>query len=150
MVIDSQIKLNKKKVDESRNAKRGRPAIAEWQNRARFLLRHLGDPITIEDESPLCHLPAVERLASAHYRHSIVPRGRALNNLAEECLQEIEEELDGHKGLSKLKQFVHLTRQGMGVTASSREIGVTPEYTCRTFKRKLVELLTDKLITRLR
>lgn len=150
MVIDSQIKINKKTVNESRNAKRGRPANVEWQSRVRFLLRHLGDPITIEDESPLCHLPAVERLASARYSNSIVPRGRALNNLAEECLQEIEEELDGHRGLSRLRQFVHLTRHGMGVTEASRTMGVTAEYTCRTFKRKLVELLTDKLITRLR
>ena len=67
-----------------------------------------------------------------------------------ERLQEIETELDGHPGVAKLKEFVNLTRQGMGVAKASRSIGVTPEYACRAFKRTLVEMLTEKLLIKLR
>jgi hypothetical protein len=92
------------------------------------------------------HLVQEEGLASITIKgHAVV-----LNGLAIECLQEIEAELDGHPGIAKLKAFVTLTRQGMGVTEASRTIGVSPEYATRTFKRTLVELLTEKLLTKLR
>ena len=42
-----------------------------------------------------------------------------------------------------------LTRQGKGVTEASRTLGITPEYDSRAFKRRLVELLTDKLMLKL-
>ena len=116
--------------------------------RARYVLRHLDDPIDLQ-RSPLCRLVALERLAKARYPNGIVARGRTLRDLALECLQEIEEELDGHTGVSKLKSFITLTRQGMGVTKASRSLGITPEYGSRTFKRELVELLAEKLILKL-
>jgi len=90
-------------------AKRGRFSRDEWQVRARYVLRHLDDPITL-NRSPLCRLAALENLAKTKYSESIVPRGRALHELAMSCLQEIEEELDGHAGVAKLKAFVTLTR----------------------------------------
>ena len=135
--------------DEVESSKRGRPSQTEWQERARFALRHLGDPINLES-SPFCQMDVLEMMAQSKYPRGIVARGRALNDLLVECLQEIETELDGHSGVSKLKQFVKFTRQGMGVTEASRQIGVTPEYTCRTFKRDVVKLLTEKLLMKLR
>ncbi len=89
-------------------------------------------------------------MAESKYPDGTVARSRALKDLAVECLQEIEAELDGHHGLAKLKEFVKLTREGMGVSKVGRSIGVTPEYACRKFKRNLVELLTEKLLVKLR
>ncbi len=129
-------------------SKRGRYSKDEWQMRARFVLRHLDDPITLQS-SPLCRLAALDRLARAKYSDSIVPRGRALHELSLQCLREIESELDGHAGVAKLKQFIMLTRQGKKVTEASRDIGITPEYASRALKRQLVDLLTEKLILRL-
>ena len=129
-------------------SKRGRIAIEEWQRRARYVLRHLDDPISLQ-KSTLCSLVALERLAKAKYPKSIAARGRALHDLALECLQEIESELNCHAGVSKLERFVSLTRQGMGVTKASQAMGMSPEYASRTFKRTLVELLADKLLIKL-
>ena len=134
--------------DKIPSAKRGRTAMEEWQCRARYMLRHLDDPIALQ-KSPLCRLVALERLAKAKYPRSVVARGRALHDLALECLQEIESELDGHAGVFKLERFVSLTRQGMGVTKASRSLGVAPAYASRAFKRTLVELLADKLLIKL-
>jgi len=128
--------------------KRGRLAVEEWQLRARYALRHLNDPIALQ-RSPLCRLAALERLAKAKYPKSVVARGRALHDLLQDCLLEIENELDGHAGVAKLKSFISLTRQGSGVTEASRMLGITPEYASRALKRCLVELLTDKLLLRL-
>ena len=66
-----------------------------------------------------------------------------------ECLEEIENELDGHTGVTKLKSFASLTRQGRGVTEASRSLAVTPEYSSRAFNRDLVELLAQKLLIKL-
>lgn len=129
-------------------SKRGRTTTGEWQCRARYILRHLDDPIALQ-RSPLCRLVALGRLAKAKYPNSVVARGRALRDLALECLSEIESELDGHAGVFKLERFVSLTSQGMGVTEASRSLGVTPAYASRAFKRTLVELLADKLSIKL-
>ena len=144
-----KVPSSKNEGNRTGNARRGRPTGTEWQDRARFVLRHLGDPIALQ-RSPLCQLVSLERLAEARYPNGIVARGRTLNRLAIECLQEIETELDGHNGVAKLKEFVNLTRQGMGVSKASQSIDVTPEYACRKFKRILVELLTEKLLIKLR
>jgi hypothetical protein len=134
---------------ESRNkTKRGRFSREEWQLQTRYVLRHLDDPITLQG-SPLCRLVALENLAKEKYSDSIVPRGRALHELAMICLEEIERELDGHSGVAKLKEFVALTRQGIRVTEASRRLGITPEYASRALKRKLVDLPTEKLILKL-
>jgi hypothetical protein len=129
--------------------KRGRTTSDEWQHRARYVLRHLDDPLALE-WSPLCRLPVLERMAKEKYPNSVLPRGRALHDFISECLQEIENELNGHAGVSKLEQFISLIRQGIGVAEASRSLGVTPSYASRTFKRTLVDLLVDKLVIRLR
>lgn len=109
MVSSSMVKQSKKKRKVGQNLKRGRLAAEEWQLRTRYVLRHLDDPIALQ-RSPLCKLVALERLAKAKYPSSVVARGRALHDLALECLGEIEEELDGHAGVAKLKSFITLTR----------------------------------------
>lgn len=138
-----------KREQVKKSPRRGRLAAEEWQLRARYVLRHLEDPIALQ-RSPLCRLAALERQAKAKYPNGIVARGRALNDLALQCLQEIEGELDGHTGVAKLKAFVLLTRQGMGPAKASRTLGITPAYASRTFKRNLVELLAEKLAVKLR
>ena len=134
---------------EQRTSKRGRFSKLEWQEGARYVLRHLDDPITLQ-RSAFCRLPAVEELGKAKYSENTIPRGLALREVALDSLREIESELDGCAGVAKLKAFVALTRQGMGVAKASRTLGITPEYGCRALKRNLVELLAEKLILRLR
>jgi hypothetical protein len=95
-------------------------------------------------------LSALERLAQASYPGGVVARGRALRDLALECLHEIEKELDGHFGVATLRRFVELTREGEGLTAASRALGITPEYACRSLKRTLVELLAERMQAELR
>ncbi len=136
------------RLNKGQHLKRGRFSREEWHERARFVLRHLDDPITLQ-RSPLCRLAALENLAKTKYSSSIVPRGRALHELAMTCLQEIENELNGHAGVTKLKQFTSLTRQGKGVTEAGKMLGISPEHTSRYFKRNLVRLLAEKLILKL-
>jgi hypothetical protein len=128
--------------------KRGRVSAEEWQLRARYVLRHLSDPIALQ-RSPLCRLQALERLAEANYPTGVVARGRSLNELALECLEEIENELHGYAGAAKLKSFIALTRQGMKAVEASRILDITPEYASRKFKRTLVDLLAEKLVMKL-
>lgn len=139
----------KGKPDELESSKRGRPGEIEWLDRTRYVLRFLGDPIALQ-KSPLCRLARLEQLAEAKYPYGIVAKGRVLNELVIECLQEIESDLDGFDGVSKLKMFITLTRKGMGPARASRQIGVTPEHASRTYKRTLVDLLTEKLLIKLR
>ena len=143
-----KVEVRGKKSNTGNNNKRGRLAIEEWQLRARYVLRHLDDPIALQ-RSPLCRLVSLERLAKAKYPKGVVARGRALHDLLQECLLELETELDSHAGVARLKSFITLTRQGSGVTVASRSLGVSVEHTSRTFKRNLVELLTDKLLLKL-
>jgi len=89
----------------------------------------------------------LERLAKVKYPNSVVSRGRALHDLVQDCLQEIEAELDGHSGVARLKSFVYYTRQGL--TEASRSVGVSPEHASRALKRNLVELLTEELLIKL-
>ena len=63
---------------------------------------------------------------------------------------EIEGELNGHPGVSKLEQFVRYTRQGSGVKEASQILGVTDSYASRMFKHTLVNLLAEKLILKLK
>ena len=146
---DIDARARKKERTAGQEGKRGRLAMDEWQSRARYVLRHLDDPIALQ-RSPLCRLVALERLARTRYPDGIVPRGRALHDLTMECLQEIETELNGHAGVAKLKAFVALTHQGMRVTDASRDLGISPEYASRALKRTLVEVLTEKLLLKLR
>jgi len=144
-----KMRAREKEHTAGQKPKRGRLAVDEWQLRARYVLRHLDDPIALQ-RSPLCRLVALERLARTRYPDGIVPRGRALHDLTMECLQEIETELNGHAGVAKLKAFVALTHQGMRVTDASRGLGISPEYASRALKRTLVEVLTEKLLLKLR
>jgi len=120
-------------------------SVDEWRIHTRQILRHLDDPIELQ-KSPLSRSNAVQQIAQVKYPNGIVARGRALHDLLVECLQEIENALDGHSQVAKLKEFIALTRQGKGVKEASRAIGVSPEYASRSLKRTLVELLTEILM----
>jgi hypothetical protein len=144
-----EVSAKEKKSRAGQKGKRGRLATKEWQARARYILRHLDDPIALQ-RSPLCRLVALERLAKGKYPNGVVARGRALHDLALECLREIEAELDGYSGAARFKKFVVLTRCGLGVTKASRELGISPEHATRCLKRELVELFTEKLSSKLR
>lgn len=148
-MIDMTIDSMEEVIYLSQKKKRGRLAIKEWQLRVRYVLRHLDDPIALQ-RSPLCRLAALERLAKAKYPDSVLARGRALRDIVIKCLAQIENELDGHAGILKLKAFTKLTREGRGVTESSRLLEISREYISRTLKRHLIELLAEKLMLELR
>jgi len=78
--------------------------------------------------------------------HGVVARGRFLNDVALECLEAIENELDGHAGAVKLKSFIALTRQGRKAIEASRILDITPEYpSCREARHEaalIVNLLS--------
>ena len=139
----------KAETDELRTSKRGRPSDITWQQRARYALRHLGDPFTLE-ESPLCQSVALQELAETKYPNGTAAKGRALNGLIKDCLLEIETELEGYEGVAKFRTFVKLTREGMGPGQASLQIGVSLGHGSRRFKRRLVELLAEKLQIKLR
>ena len=145
--MDSITKVENEGIEGK--TRRGRLAANEWQQRARYVLRHLDDPIALQ-RSPICRLLSLEKLAKSRYPNGIVARGRALHDLTQDCLQDIENELDGHAGLHRLKQFVNLTRQRKGPTEASRIMGISPEHTSRMYKRILVRFLAQKLLMKLR
>jgi hypothetical protein len=126
----------------------GRPSETEGRLRISHLLRHLHDPIELQ-RSSLSSTKCVQTIAETRYPNGVIARGRALNDLLLECLQELENELDGHPRVMKLKTFITLTRHGKGVTEASKAIGVTPEYASRHLKRITIELLADKLAQKL-
>ncbi len=128
---------------------RGRYSIENRRLQVRFALRYINDPIALQ-RSPLCRLSTIEKRALAEYPDGVVSRGRALRDLINECLSEIEQELDGLSGVAKLKLFTSHTREGKGLTQASHSIGVSREHASRTFKRKLIELLTDKMLIKLK
>jgi len=128
--------------------RRGRLSSAEGQLRIRYVLRHLDDPIELQ-KSPLSRTAAVEKMARDRYPNGIVARGRALHDFIVESLQEVENELDGHSGVARLKAFIVMTREGKGVKEAGRAIGVTREYASRKLKRTTVELLAKKLLFKL-
>ena len=130
------------------NSQRGRLSSTDRQVRARYVLRHLDDPIALQ-RSPLCRLASLDQLARGAYPHGVVARGRALNDLARECLREIETEMDGHVRVEKLKRFIALTREAKGVSQASRTIGISREYANRVLKRQLVELFAEKIQSKL-
>ena len=149
MLENMDVKIKNRNQGIGKKKKRGRLAIEEWEKRTRFILRHLDDPIAIQ-RSPICRLNAIERLAKTEYPNGIVSRGRALHDLIQDCLLEIEQELHDHSGLQKFAQFISLTRQGHGPTKASKVMGVSPEHASRTYKRMLVKLLSEKLMMKLR
>jgi hypothetical protein len=131
------------------SSKRGRITIEEWQNRSRYALRHIDDPLALE-WSPICRLPIIDKIAKEKYRDGVLPHGRALHDFVLLCLEEIEHELDGHQGVAKLKQFIQLTRQGAGVKKASLALGLTTCYVSREFKKILVELFAEKMMIELK
>ncbi len=143
--VADELQMTVIKNSQHQSNKRGRLAIEEWQARARYVLRHLDDPIALQ-RSPLCRLAALERMAKLKYPSGIVAEGRYLNELAIDCIKEIEEELGDYAGVNKLKAFITLTRQGKGVTEASRELELSHEHVCRSYERILVKLLAQKLM----
>ena len=105
------MKLDDQTPREITKQTRGRLAIDEWRKRTRYILRHLNDPIALQ-RSPICRLSTLDRIARLKYPSGVVACGRTLNVIAQECLQEIEAELEGHIGIFKFKTFITLTRQG--------------------------------------
>lgn len=148
MVTNNNVKLNHKDI-KNNVSKRGRFSNDEWQEEARYILRHLDDPIILQG-SVFCRLPGLEELAKDKYSDNTIPRGLALREVAMDSLRELESELDGCAGVAKLKRFIELTRQGMGVVKASRTLDISAEYGCRVLKRTLIELLAKKLISKLR
>ena len=136
-------------ANKNSNRGKGRLTNEEWQQRVRYVLRHLEDPIALQ-RSPLCKLGTLERLAEIKYPNGVVSRGRALRDLIQSCLHEIETELDGFSGINKLKLFIRHTREGEGLSEASRSVGVTPEHASRTYKKQLLDLLTQKLLFKFR
>jgi len=133
---------------EEKASKRGRVSKDDWQEETRFVLRHLDDPITLQG-SKFCRFDAVKELALVKYSDCSVPRGLVLHEISMDVLREIEAELNGYAGVIRLKEFTNLTRQGMGVARASRAMGITTGYAHRSLKRKLVELFTVKLMSKL-
>lgn len=137
--------MKNKTIGMNNNKKRGKVSKLELQGHARYVLRHLGDPGVLQG-SPFCKFSKVVELGKEKYPTNTIPNGLALKEIILECLQDLENEMDGHFGMVKLKDFITHTREGKGVAEASRAIEVTPAYGCRTFKRRLVELLAKKLL----
>ncbi len=92
----------------------------------------------------------LQKLAEIQYPGGVVSQGRTLRDLILNYLLEIETELDGLSGVSKLASFIRHTREGKGLFEASRSVGVIPEHACRAYKSKIVQLLTEKLMFKLR
>ena len=119
---------------------RGRKDRHEWEERVRYILRHLDDPIMLQ-KSPIARLAVVEKRATKTYPNGLVPRGQALKDLVKEWLEEVE----SVAGDGPFKNFVLLTTQGEGTMEASRKLGVSPSYVSRTYKKQLVQLLVKRI-----
>ena len=95
--------------------------------------------------SPIASLKMVENRATESYSNKLVARGRALRDLVDEWLSDVETSAEGSTSLNTFAKFVVLTRQGMGTSEASRELGLSASHVSREYKRLLVSLLTERI-----
>ncbi len=125
--------------------RRGRKDKHEWEERVRYILRHLDDPIMLQ-RSPVAKSTFVEKRVKDCYANRLVAHGRALHDLMIEWLEEVESSVDGSDRLKHFHDFVVFTRNGMGTMEASRKLGLSSGHVSRTYKRMLVELLIERIM----
>ena len=123
---------------------RGRKNSHEWEERVRYILRHLDDPIMLQ-RSPVARSAVVEKRASDYYPNQLVARGRALHDLMMEWLEEVESSVEGSDRLRQFHDFVVFTRKGMGTMEASRRLGMSAGHVSRAYKKMLVQLLVERI-----
>ena len=123
----------------------GRKGRHEREERVRYILRHLDDPIMLQ-RSPVARSAVVEKRASDCCPNQLVARGRALHDLMMEWLGEVESSVEGSASLKQFHDFVVFTRKGMGTMEASRRLGMSAGHVSRTYKRLLVELLMERIM----
>jgi hypothetical protein len=131
--------------------KPGRVPFEMMIPRVAWAVRNLDDIIALE-QSPLTKLGFVEKHATDHYQNRLCPRGRALQALIKESLDEVISETAGN-GLSRLHDLLDMLRNGLNISKASREIGqvevillaAQPEYVPEMVKPGLSKKLQDAI-----
>ncbi len=125
-------------------SRRGRKDRHEWEERVRYILRYLDDPIMLQ-RSPVARSAGVEKRALQIYLNRLVSRGRALRDLVDEWFVEVESSIGEFGSLGRFREFVALTRRGKGTVEASEELGLSVGYVSRRYKKLLVELLVERI-----
>jgi len=120
-----------------------------WQARVWHALRHLDDR-SVLNQSPLARLAYIQRLAKKEFQGDILIRGLALRQVLVDCIERIIEQGNSERGLHNTCEFLRLVREGMGLTAIAKTLGVSREHVTRVYKKKAVELLTRIFLSTIR
>lgn len=126
--------------DRRSTTRRGRKSRAEWEAWVREALSNLDDPIAL-GRSPLARLTFVGQVAQERYRLSVAARGRALRDILRACLQAVGKEIDQ----APLGKLIECLTAGRSQRELARELGISEEHLSRTYKARLVRLVTEKL-----
>ena len=115
-----------------------------WVVRVGEALRHLDDRILL-NRNPLARLTYVRELAKKKYKDQYHPRGIALRETLIFCIDNIVSDMGNERGLSRPCQYLLLTRKGFSCKQISKEFGLSREHVSRVYRRRALELLSDRL-----
>lgn len=101
--------------------------------------------MVIEPE-PLARLAYVERLARERYKGHLLPRGLALRQLLIDCVERVVRDLSSERALSRVCQYLVLSKEGLSCQRISKELGLSREHVSRVYRRRALELLTQEFL----
>jgi len=89
-----------------------RETNSQWESRVNHALRNLDDR-SVLNRSPLARLTYVEKLARECYSSHILPRGLALREVLEGCIEKVVNDLSGERRLSRVCRYLTGLKQGL-------------------------------------
>ena len=114
-------------------------------SRLGYALRHIDDRSKLNG-SPLAGLAYVKRLAEEEYRGHILPRGLALRQLILSCVEDVVSDVGKDGGLSRSCRYLRLRTAGFSCNQIGKEMGLSREHVSRFYRRKALELLTERFL----
>ena len=109
-------------------------------------LRNLDDR-SVLNRSPLTRLTYVEKLARERYSSHILPRGLALREVLEGCIEKVVNDLSGERRLSRVCRYLAGLKQGLSCKQISSELGLSREHVSRVYRLKVLELVTTEFFS---
>jgi CRP-like cAMP-binding protein len=123
-----------------------RGSDSQWESRVNYALRNLDDR-SVLNRSPLARLTYVEKLARDRYSSHILPRGLALREVLEGCIEKVVDDLNGERRLSRICQYLVGLKQGLSCKQISSEMGLCREHVSRVYRSRALELVTIEFLS---
>ena len=116
-----------------------------WVDRVGYAIRNLGDR-SILNRSPLARLGYVEKLAKDKYAGQTLPRGVALRDILMQCVDAVVSEVGDEPGLARVCEYLKLSLKGLSNKEISKQMDRCREHVSRAYRKKALELVTEKFL----